>query len=99
MIEAMARGLPALGTSVGGIPELLPADRLVPPDDPGALARALGRLCGAGTDRVALGLRDLAVARRYRRAALRPRRLEFYRRLRAGAVEALDVRPAAEGAA
>src|SRR5690606_12476224 len=38
MIEAMARGLPCLGTRVGGIPELLPDDCLVPPDSPDELA-------------------------------------------------------------
>src|SRR6266851_3724059 len=37
-IEAMARGLPALGTTVGGFPELLPAADLVPPGDAHALA-------------------------------------------------------------
>lgn len=38
MIEAMARGLPCIGTAVGGIPELLPKEFLVPPGDPKALA-------------------------------------------------------------
>ncbi len=83
MIEAMARGIPCLGTAVSGIPELLPEDRLVPPDDAESLARALGRLCSRETDLVALGLRDLAVARRYARAELQPRRLELLSRLRA----------------
>ena len=33
MLEAMARGLPCIGSTVGGIPELLPAEDLVPPGD------------------------------------------------------------------
>jgi glycosyltransferase involved in cell wall biosynthesis len=33
MIEAMARGLPCIGSSVGGIPELLRFDAIVPADD------------------------------------------------------------------
>ena len=37
MIEAMARGLPAVGTSTGGIAELLPDDQLVPVGDHEAL--------------------------------------------------------------
>jgi phosphatidylinositol alpha-1,6-mannosyltransferase len=41
LIEAMARGLPAVGTHVGGIPELLPPRFRVPPSDPVALARLL----------------------------------------------------------
>lgn len=38
MIEAMARGMPAVGSNVGGIPELLTEDDVVPPRDPAALA-------------------------------------------------------------
>ena len=38
MIEAMARAVPCLGSPVGGIPELLPPEALVPPD-PVQLAR------------------------------------------------------------
>lgn len=41
IVEALARGLPAVGTSVGGIPELLPQDALCAPGDAVALAAAL----------------------------------------------------------
>ncbi|WP_408897270.1 glycosyltransferase [Nocardioides sp. R1-1] len=44
LIEAMARGLPCVGTDVGGIPELLPAEALCRPGDEHALARLVGRL-------------------------------------------------------
>ncbi len=47
MIEAMAAGLPVIGTQVEGIPEVLGAvspDCLVPPDDVGALTIALQKL-------------------------------------------------------
>ena len=44
LIEAMARALPSVGTDVGGIPELLDPSCLVPVDDHGALAAAMGRL-------------------------------------------------------
>lgn len=44
LIEAMARALPAIGTDVGGIPELLPPDCLVPADDHHALAKAMEKL-------------------------------------------------------
>jgi colanic acid/amylovoran biosynthesis glycosyltransferase len=48
LVEAMACGLPAVGTSTGGVPELLRdgAGMLVPPADPGALADALASLAG-----------------------------------------------------
>ncbi|MFQ5413455.1 MAG: glycosyltransferase, partial [Phycisphaerae bacterium] len=41
MLEAMARGLPCIGSAVGGIRELLPPDDLVPPGDVDALARKI----------------------------------------------------------
>lgn len=44
LIEAMAAGLPAVGTSVGGIPELLTLEFLVPPDRPDELAALIARL-------------------------------------------------------
>ena len=88
MIEAMARGIPCVGTRVGGIPELLPAERIVPAGDVDALATVLKRLCAEREALPSLATRDLAVARRYHRDILRLRRVEFYERLRAA------VRPA-----
>jgi glycosyltransferase involved in cell wall biosynthesis len=55
-IEALAHGLPIVGTPIGAIPDLVEGGRtgcLVPPDDPQALADALDRL-----------LRDPALCRR-----------------------------------
>jgi len=41
LVEAMSRGCPALGSNVGGIPELLDTECLHKPGDAGALARNL----------------------------------------------------------
>ncbi|MBA2458059.1 MAG: glycosyltransferase family 4 protein, partial [Gemmatimonadales bacterium] len=56
LIEAMAHGVPAIGTRTGGLPELLEggAGILVPPADPDALASALERVLGSAALRAEL---------------------------------------------
>lgn len=47
LLEAMAQAVPVVATAAGGVPEIVRDGRdglLVPPGDPEALARALGRL-------------------------------------------------------
>jgi glycosyltransferase involved in cell wall biosynthesis len=44
--EAMAAGLPVAASRIGALPELLPDDWLVPPNDPQALAATLQHLRG-----------------------------------------------------
>jgi glycosyltransferase involved in cell wall biosynthesis len=46
LIEAMSRGCPAVASAVGGIPELLPAEYLVEPEDATGLAKTIRELAG-----------------------------------------------------
>ncbi len=82
LLEAMARGLPCIGSRIGGIVELLPEDRLVTPGDARALADAIARLCAVPSDFLRIGRRNQTVARRYTSDVLRARRIDLYRRLR-----------------
>jgi colanic acid/amylovoran biosynthesis glycosyltransferase len=57
LIEAMAHGIPAIGTHAGGLPELLDggAGILVPPADPASLASALELVLTSPAERDRLG--------------------------------------------
>jgi glycosyltransferase involved in cell wall biosynthesis len=79
MIEAMARGLPCIGSPVGGIGELLPPDCIVPAGDRDALRAKIIEL-GSDPQRLSReAARNLAKARDYHEEALRLRRRAFYR--------------------
>jgi glycosyltransferase involved in cell wall biosynthesis len=78
LIEAMSRGCPSLGSTAGGIPELLDADCLHPPGDHRRLAERLAR---AATDRSwqqAQACRNFEVGRRYSKPVLDAIRTTFW---------------------
>ena len=82
MVEAMARGLPCLGSTAGGIPELLPPEDLVPPGNHTALAAKIREVL-TDPDRLArMSARNLAAAREYDEKILREQRIDFYRYVR-----------------
>jgi glycosyltransferase involved in cell wall biosynthesis len=82
LIEAMARGLPCIGSTVGGIPELLPPEDLFPPGDPPALAEKLQEVLADAARMQRMSTRNLARAGDYHETVLRQRRLAFYRFVR-----------------
>ncbi|SCG78673.1 glycosyltransferase [Micromonospora humi] len=87
LIEAMARALPAVASRVGGIPELLEPEDLVPPDDPAALAGRIRSMLNDPTGMAAASARNLTRARDFATDILTPRRDEFYRTFRSSVAE------------
>ena len=81
MIEAMARALPCIGSTVGGIPELLPASDLVPPNDPQALSKRIGEVLADPTRMNFMSARNLQKAREFLHTP-EQRRQAFYRHVR-----------------
>ena len=83
LVEAMARGLPALGTRAGGIPELLPDMAIVPTGDAEALA---GKIRMWSDDRSALvdaSKRNFEFAtQNYGQAVMAQRKHAFWRVVR-----------------
>ncbi|MDQ2784842.1 MAG: glycosyltransferase family 4 protein [Chloroflexota bacterium] len=82
LIEAMARGLPCIGSTVGGIPELLLDEEMAPPGDVAALANVIRAVITDPERMARMSARNLARAQEYREDALRARRTAFYRTLR-----------------
>ncbi len=82
MIEAMARGLPCIGSTVGGIPELLPEGDRVPPGDVVALAEKIQEVLGDPQRMTQMSERNLSRAQNYSNTKLSQKRTEFYQTVR-----------------
>lgn len=82
MVEAMARGLPCIGSTAGGIPELLDPTELVPPGDATALAARIAEIGDDPERRHRLGARNLARARDFESSRLQARRRGLYTHVR-----------------
>ncbi len=82
MIEAMARALPCIGSTAGGIPELLPAEDMVPPGDATALAEKIYEFATDAPRLTRCSARNLETARQYEEQTLRQRRVAFYENIR-----------------
>ncbi|MGD9127236.1 MAG: glycosyltransferase [Planctomycetia bacterium] len=83
IIEAMACGLPCIGTSVGGIPELLDSEDLVPSGNVNALAKKIQEVIAIPERLTLMSERNLQKARReYRGDVLRKKEEDFYTELK-----------------
>lgn len=82
MVEAMGRALPVIGSTVGGIPELLPPEDMVSPGDVTALANKIREVVTDPQRMVRMSARNLEKAKEYTKTALRGQRLAFYRYVR-----------------
>ncbi|BDG02301.1 glycosyltransferase [Anaeromyxobacter oryzae] len=83
LVEAMSRGLPAVGARVGGIPELLDDEWIHPPRDHHGLARRVARLLEEPLRRADAARRNFAAARAYAPDVLDARRTAFLERFAA----------------
>jgi len=91
MIEAMACGLPCIGSAVGGIPELLPPEDLVPPGDAKALAKKIREVVSDLNRMTLTSIRNWRRAEDFRDDLLKERRQTFYRFVRQRTEEWLQI--------
>ena len=85
MLEAMARGCPCVGSNVGGIPELLPPEDLVPANEPQLLARKIEEVIRDPARMGSMSERNFEVAKTYRLEIITSHGRAFYRAVREGA--------------
>lgn len=78
LVEALSRGCPAIATSVGGTPELLPADYLVRPGDYKSLSHKLIELALSKDAQHSQADQNFQQSRRYAASALDQKRNDFW---------------------
>lgn len=82
MLEAMARALPCLGSTVGGIPELLDPEDLAIPGSIDGLAKLMATVINDPARQDRMSKRNLKTAQRYGESRLRAKRIDFYKHVR-----------------
>jgi glycosyltransferase involved in cell wall biosynthesis len=87
-VEAMSRGVACIGSTCGGIPELLPPERLHEPGDVAGLAERIRALATAPAALAEASRRDLESARDFQPDRLATTRSQFLAELRAAAERA-----------
>lgn len=82
LIEAMAQALPCIGSDVGGIPEILEGDSLVPPGDSTALGERIVNVLSSPEFMSRLSVRNLAKSQEFVEDVLIQRRDKFYHHIK-----------------
>ena len=82
LVEAMARGLPCIGTDIGGIPELLEEQALIPINNAKLLADKIENFLLTPGLADAQAKRNLKESQNYACRILETRRMEFYQYLK-----------------
>ncbi len=83
LVEAMSRALPCIGSAVGGIPELLLPEDIVPVNDAWTLAKKIREIVSDPERMARMSRRNASVVLAYRSDLLRPRRAALYNHVRA----------------
>ncbi|WP_162929534.1 glycosyltransferase family 4 protein [Halobacteriovorax sp. BALOs_7] len=81
MVEAMARGLPCIGSTIGGIKELLDSDDLVDPQSVEELSEKILEFCSNDKMLKEKSKRNIEVAKTYQNEILDQQRKSFYQSL------------------
>lgn len=82
MIEAMGRGLPCIGTNVGGIPEILKREDMVAPNDSRELASKIEEVLSNPERLNIMSARNLVKAEDFLDETLSRKRTRFYQHIR-----------------
>ena len=82
MLEAMARAVPCIGSTVNGIPELLAPEDLVAPNDVSGLAGKIAEVLIDPARLSRMSARGLKKAHEFESERMRARKLEFLRHVR-----------------
>ncbi|WP_159715485.1 glycosyltransferase family 4 protein [Geminicoccus flavidas] len=88
LLEAMSRGLPCIASDVGGNPELLQPQAIVPSGDAGVLADRIAAFLNDPHCMEVQAAANYATALEYRFSAVAERRFAFYRSIHALALQA-----------
>ena len=82
MVEAMARALPCIGSDIGGIPELIASDSIVPVGDDAALASKIMSVLQDPIRMARMSAENLLRAQEFREESLLEPRIEFLKLVR-----------------